>query len=65
MLLKNLVLPEDGLQNQHLVPALLSQWEKCDLGLDFLASLTPLVKQGLTPPGGLPYERGGDARWKF
>ena len=68
MLLKNLVLAEDGLQYPHLIPATppppppLSQWEKYDLGLDVLVRLTPLLKQGSTPRRGeggegLPYER--------
>ena len=68
MLLKNLVLAEDGLQYPQLIPATpppprpLSQWEKYDLGLDVLVRLTPLLKQGSTPRRGeggegLPYER--------
>ena len=64
MLLKNLVLAEDGLQYPHLIPAPpppppppppprpLSQWEKYDLGLDVLVRLTPLLKQGSTPRRG-------------
>ena len=55
MLLKNLVLAEDGLQYPHLIPATpppLSQWEKYDLGLDVLVRLTPLLKQGSTPRRG-------------
>ena len=62
MLLKDLVLAEDGLQYPHLIPAPPppppSQWEKYDLGLDVLAWLTPLLKQGSKPQrrggGGFP-----------
>ena len=69
MLLKNLVLAEDGLQYPHLIPAPPppppSQWEKYDLGLDVLAWLTPLLKQGSKPQrgGGIPI--GKDARRKL
>ena len=48
VLLKNLVLAEDGLQYPQLIPApppfFLSG--KSILGLDVLVMLTPLVKQG-------------------
>ena len=50
VLLKNLVLTEDGLQYPQRIPATAppppSQWEKYDLGLDVLVRLTPLLKRG-------------------
>ena len=54
VLLKNLVLAEDGLQYPHLIPApppLLSG-KSMILGLDVLVRLTPLVKQGSKPRRG-------------
>ena len=63
MLLKNLVLAEDGFQYPHLIPAPPppppSQWEKYDLGLDVLVRLTTLLKQGSKPGGGGDSDRKG------